>query len=149
MFDPDKWAGDIDRKLGERDKRDAASDAVLLAKRTLLDAKTKDLWNQLREKFRELCEAYNKRHLGTLHFDVVPNSELIVRRLKGGTAIIEGAYEDGLHRITVGIGPAKTIRVYQGQTINRGDGDVVLVDDKGPHSVEEIASSIMEEMLRQ
>lgn len=149
-FDPDKWAEDIDRQLEKEANRRTAADVAFVAKRDLLRSKTKELWNQLRERFRQMCEAYNKRHPGTVNFDVTSNTELVVRKIKGSSAVIQGSYDGELHKITFGLAPAGSVWMYEAQTVTTGDGDVVLAEltAGGTRSVDEIAKDLMGQLLR-
>lgn len=148
MFDPDKWAEKTDEWLKAHNSQTDARDAALVVKRSLLDARTRALWNELRDTLKSMCDSYNKLNPGTLHFDVVPNTEFVVKKTRGAGAVIEGEYNASLHRIAIGSSASGAKWIYVGQTVNTGDGDVVLVGQEGgSRSIEEIADTTMKDLL--
>lgn len=61
MFDPDKWAEETEKRLKEHKDSQAQQKQESFQRAKLFNEEAPHFWPKVRDAFKQLCEAYNKR----------------------------------------------------------------------------------------
>jgi hypothetical protein len=153
-MDPDKWAGQMEDEIREREKADAGKDEIFLAKRKLLDSQAPLLWKQLTRTLGDLARAYNKRR-NILTVEDEGEQFAVRRNSDAGRVVLSAMFFHLENRIGLTMLPGDWFRNYHAKVIpGEGEGTACLVWDdpvtgqKSQRSIDEIATEAMEAVLK-
>jgi hypothetical protein len=143
-FDPEQWAEQADARMREREAARNRQDNTLVVRQGMLETHYPELWKELRNVFKCMCDSFNNRR-NLLSFSEPGPGAFTVRRSDAeATVFVERAPG---HKIVVSAGNIKDIYIAQ-VFPSEGDGVVALVTQNGARrSVDEVATKALDHLL--